>query len=122
MQNTNITTNTDITGDFASKIDKKDGKIEFQSNDWMCEKCNSHNFATRGICFKCEADRPKDTMCLNDWVCKYCHKVNFGPLAAYLRKKEYLNDVERFSKEKTKIKTVHAWCKYCNEMQYVDVQ
>ena len=30
----------------------------FKEGDWMCPKCNAHNFRDKDQCFKCGTDRP----------------------------------------------------------------
>eukprot|EP00466_Bigelowiella_natans_P016874 jgi/Bigna1/142412/aug1.70_g17120 len=32
----------------------------FKHGDWMCPKCNAHNFASRKACFKCSAHKPQN--------------------------------------------------------------
>lgn len=34
--------------------------INYQQGDWMCPRCNAHNFARRFVCFKCCLKRPFD--------------------------------------------------------------
>jgi len=38
---------------------EKGGGIHYE-NDWLCSKCNEHNFARRTVCFGCQ--RPKDPL------------------------------------------------------------
>ncbi len=49
----------------------------FLSGDWICTKCNNHNFAKSIECNKCKT--PKNNSMLNeDWICKICKEINFG--------------------------------------------
>merc|ERR1719433_395367 len=57
--------------------------------DWMCPdpKCHAHNFASRGVCFKCSTKRPVSSGPAvpfssmskpGDWDCPSCQTMNFA--------------------------------------------
>ncbi|KAG0724458.1 Tyrosine--tRNA ligase, mitochondrial [Chionoecetes opilio] len=71
--------------------------------DWICPKCQFHNFSSRGMCYKCNSPRaeggggggrggdggsrgggggdlngPRSGMRAGDWECQQCHFHNFA--------------------------------------------
>merc|ERR1712217_493525 len=42
--------------------------------DWICPKCNDHQYAKNDTCRKCSAPRPPG----GDWRCPNCDDLQFG--------------------------------------------
>ncbi|KAJ9088308.1 hypothetical protein DSO57_1024353 [Entomophthora muscae] len=59
-------------------------KIKFLPGDWICSKCNAHNFRSRSNCYGCS--QPIDISPVEkafkymrgDWVCEKCENHNFA--------------------------------------------
>lgn len=82
----------------------KDPPANMRAGDWMCEKCNGHNFASKASCFQCAAPKPAQQLTASnvlppppqfaqlaqfppvppanmrpgDWMCDKCGKHNFA--------------------------------------------
>ncbi|OMO57059.1 Zinc finger, RanBP2-type [Corchorus capsularis] len=41
------------------------GAIQWRSGDWMCTKCNNHNYASRAQCNRCKTERDHVTQTVN---------------------------------------------------------
>merc|ERR1719334_1456924 len=68
--------------------------IGFKPGDWLCPNpaCSAHNFASRGLCFKCSTKRPawegsssgpglaaaSNNSRPGDWNCPQCQTMNFA--------------------------------------------
>jgi hypothetical protein len=70
------------------------------TGDWICPKCNEHNFARRYVCFNCQEAKPENATTLpppdlgwglnnqniqtstqvmaGDWFCNQCSAHNFA--------------------------------------------
>jgi len=61
-----------------------------RAGDWLCSACNSHNFASRSACFRCQAPKggyappePRGALVAptgmqdGDWICPACSNHNF---------------------------------------------
>jgi len=51
-----------------------------KQGDWMCSSCNNHNFASRAVCNKCQAQRPGYQP--GDWTCGTCRSHNGSMVGA----------------------------------------
>ncbi|KRW98529.1 hypothetical protein PPERSA_00126 [Pseudocohnilembus persalinus] len=53
--------NEQKTGEDKNQDTKKVAKqVEMKNGDWICLKCDTHNFARRTQCFQCHENRPLD--------------------------------------------------------------
>lgn len=64
------------------------GVLERKAGDWDCTKCSFMNFASRRVCFKCNATAPTSVTLKpsgecrpGDWTCHLCNEFNFGSRA-----------------------------------------
>eukprot|EP01004_Peranema_trichophorum_P007381 NODE_6157_length_919_cov_40.679648_g5566_i0.p1 GENE.NODE_6157_length_919_cov_40.679648_g5566_i0~~NODE_6157_length_919_cov_40.679648_g5566_i0.p1 ORF type:complete len:267 (+),score=31.25 NODE_6157_length_919_cov_40.679648_g5566_i0:62-862(+) len=70
----------------------------FEPGDWICQTCDAHNFAKRGICFKCQTPKGGGGGGYNsgygpdalpfehgDWYCPSCETHNFARRANCFR-------------------------------------
>ncbi|KAJ4762696.1 zinc finger (Ran-binding) family protein [Rhynchospora pubera] len=68
--------------------------VEMKIGDWLCPKCNFHNFSRNMRCFRCNEDgsslvRPSELdMRPGDWSCPKCQYMNFARNRACLRCEE----------------------------------
>lgn len=64
-------------------------EIEMMQGDWMCSKCNGHNFARRYTCFACGCSKDgtqgpgrtsghSERRMEGDWKCSHCNTHNFA--------------------------------------------
>lgn len=73
------------------------GIRDMRPGDWVCPKCQFHNFSSRGMCYKCNSPReggramggggggggggmngPRSGMRAGDWECQQCQFHNFA--------------------------------------------
>ncbi|XP_069157479.1 RNA-binding protein cabeza isoform X10 [Procambarus clarkii] len=64
------------------------GMRDMRPGDWACQKCQFHNFSSRGMCYKCNAPREggrsggmdggRGSMRAGDWECQQCQFHNFA--------------------------------------------
>lgn len=62
----------------AAMVQAIGGGGNMKDGDWMCSRCNNHNFASRVQCNKCQTQRPGTKK--GDWICKVrdCRNLNFA--------------------------------------------
>ena len=96
-----------IKDDSQDSKDKKGSQVDKVAIKHEKSDCKLHNFARRGVCFKCKVQQPRNKMMANDWICKYCKQVNFGATSKYLERCEAL-------RHSNLPKVIYPWCRFCS--------
>lgn len=59
--------------------------VEMKRGDWICPRCNFHNFARNMKCLECEESRPKRQLSGGEWECPQCEFHNHARNSVCLR-------------------------------------
>ncbi|XP_002986556.2 zinc finger Ran-binding domain-containing protein 2 [Selaginella moellendorffii] len=73
-------------GSMSMGADRGWGGADVKPGDWFCPSCNTHNFASRGTCFKCGNEKVENNASMDgrpgwrmgDWTCTGCSEHNFA--------------------------------------------